>query len=74
MKPEELRFRELIEYVCFKCGEKYGAPLVLYENYTWGVQEGRCDICERDTIVVNKRHYNYVRALTFEKWINAKKI
>ncbi len=71
MELEELHFREKIEYVCFQCGRKF-AGANLPTNSISTVHQGRCDICEQNAVVVSKRHYNYVRALTFKEWINGK--
>jgi len=71
MKPDELHFRELIEYVCFPCGHKY-AGVVIPTNSICTVHQGRCDICEETKAVADKRNFNYVRAITFKEWINAK--
>ncbi len=48
-----------VEYVCFKCGNKYGKQ-PMKDGHICSCHESKCDICDEKTVVTNIRDFGYL--------------
>lgn len=66
MKQRKNTYNKIMNWICAKCGEKYGTRIP--ELATW--HNGTCDYCKKSRSVTEPRDFGIIEKVTPEEFDN----